>query len=338
MALPSRSALTVAVVAAVFLLGSTRSMSVSAQGDYVGLIGRYVDDADDAIGTLAKWTTPAAGAAVDAHSASLSPQQRVTAAMLHADLASVIVDSDPTRAAFHIGLGRRLLDAVQNRSEFVQRWYEFIAMLYVSRGRFEDAMAFATNGLMKYPGAATLYGVRGTVAELRVTFDYPNLRGEPITDDRANFRASRALEAAAADYRRALALNSRFVIARLRLGWIHLLLRDKRAVSDLTTVLRDTADDSIGYLAHLFLGAIAEREGRFADARRAYEGARAAGAGYQSACVALSHLEAAMGQSTRARAIAQECVTLLRDGDPWWRLGVHDPRTLDWLRAEARRR
>jgi hypothetical protein len=51
-------------------------------------------------------------------------------------------------------------------------------------------------------------------------------------------------------------------MARLRLGWIHLLLRDKRAAGDLSTVLQDATEDSIRYLAHLFLGAVAEQEGR----------------------------------------------------------------------------
>jgi tetratricopeptide (TPR) repeat protein len=324
--------------AIVFLLGSAGSMFAQSPGDYLRLIDRYAEDADAAIKTFASWPRPAIPEGVDACATMCSQQARVTAAMLHSDAAALIVDSAPDEATFHIRMAGRLLSRVQDRPVFVQRWYEFIAMLYLSNGRFQDAAAVANEGLARYPRAATLYATRGAVAELRVTFDHPNLRGEAITDDRVSFRVTRTLEGAAVDYRHALALDPRFAMARLRLGWIHLLLRDKRAAGDLSTVLQDATEDSIRYLAHLFLGAVAEREGRLTDAVRAYEAARQAGARSQTACVALSHVEDALGHSTRARTMALECVGLQKDDDPWWRLGALDPRTLDWLHAEARRR
>jgi tetratricopeptide (TPR) repeat protein len=338
-----------AVIAAAIgvLFASAGPILAQPAGDYLRLIDRYIEDADAAIRTLASWSRAAITDGVDAcvrvttqspAAAVCSTQEKVAAAMLHSDTATSIINSNPERATFHIQIAGRLLDHVQDRPLFVQRWYEFIAMLYVSGGRFQEAAAVVNEALRKYPSAATLYAVRGAVAELRVAFDHPNMQGEVITDDRTNSRVTRTLEAAAADYRRALDLDPRFVTARLRLGWIHLLLRDGRAARDLSMVLQDTTDDSIRYLAHLFVGAIAEREERLADALREYQAARQVGAPYQTACVALSHVEDALGHSARARATALECVALKKADDPWWRLGPFDPRTLDWLHAEARAR
>jgi tetratricopeptide (TPR) repeat protein len=334
-------------VATTVLIGSATPLSAQTDGDYLRLIDRYVQDPDGAVRTLASWTRKAIDNGVEAcfrtatastAAAGCSTARTLAAAMLHSDLATAIISSDPGAAAFHVRTARRLLDRVQDRPLFQQRWYEFIAMLYVSNGRFLDATAIANEGLAGYPRAANLYAARAAVAELRIAFDRPNLRGEVIRDDRTNLRVTRALEAAAADYRRALDLDPQFAAARLRIGWIHLLLQDRRAPGELRTLIEQTTDRSVRYLAHLFLGAIAEREKRLADALREYQAARDAGPEYQTACVALSHVEDALGQSTRARATASACAALEQtDDDPWSRLAPFDPGTLDWLHAEAQR-
>lgn len=313
-------------------------MFAQSPADYLRLVDRYGEEADAAIKALAGQALTAIPEGVNACVTLCNQDALTAAAMLHSDAATLIVDSAPEEAAFHIRMAGRLVSRVRDRPVWVQRWFEYNAMLYLSAGRFQDAATLANEGLARYPRAATLYAARGTVSEVQVTFDHPNLRSEAITDDRVRFRVTRALEGAAADYRRALALDPRLGVARLRLGWIHLLLRDRRAAAaDLSIVLQETTEDSIRYLAHLLLGAIAEGGGRLRDARRAYEAARQAGPHYQSACVALSYLEDALGDPTRARAVALECFGIPKEDDPWWRLGGFDPRTLDWLHSEARR-
>lgn len=321
-----------------FRLVSAGSAFGQSTADYLRLVDRYVEDADAAVKTLARQARTAVDGAVNACATMCSQQALVAAAMLHSDAAAVLMDSAPAEAAFHIRMASRLLGRVQERPVWVQRWYEYNAMRYVSAGRFQNATTLVNEGLARYPRAATLYAARGTVSELQVTADHPNLRGAAISDDRESFRVTRALEGAAADYRRALALDPRFEVARLRLGWIHLLLGDKRAADELSAIVQDATDDSIRYLAHLFLGGIAEGEGRLGDARQAYGAARQAGPRYQSACVALSHVEGALGDSTRAQEVALECFEHPKEDDPWWRLGAFDPQTLDWLYSEARRR
>ncbi|MGE0703306.1 MAG: tetratricopeptide repeat protein, partial [Vicinamibacterales bacterium] len=265
-------------------------------------------------------------------------QDKVTGIVLHSDAAASLINADPQLARFHIQAAGRLVEHVPDRPLFVQRWFEFVAMVYVSGGRFQNAAATVNEALRKFPDTATLYMARAGVAELQVIFNHPNLRGETIGDNRTRLRVTRALEAAAADYRRALELDSASSMARLRLGWIHVLLRDGLADRDLALVLQESRDDSIRYLAHLFLGAIAEREKNLLEALRQYEAARQAGPFHQTACVALSHVEDALGYSVRAGETALECLTLQKADDPWRRLGPFDPHIFDWLQAEARGR
>lgn len=101
--------------------------------------------------------------------------------------------------------------------------------------------------------------------------------------------------------------------------------------------MRSSNDSSIVYLAHLFRGGIAARNGRQSDARQAYQQARRAGPGHQTACVALSQIEAARGDLAQARTVALECLALRRGDDPWWSMGALDPNTPDWLHSEVRR-
>ena len=154
--------------AIVFLLESTGSMSAQSPGDYLGLIDRYVENADAAIKTLASWPRPAILEGVDTCATMCNQQARAAAAMLHSDVAAPIVDSAPDEATSHIRMAGRLLSRVQDRPVFVQRWYEFTAMLYLSNGHFQDAAAVANEGLARYPRAATLYAARGAVAGNRV--------------------------------------------------------------------------------------------------------------------------------------------------------------------------
>jgi hypothetical protein len=99
------------------------------------------------------------------------------------------------------------------------------------------------------------------------------------------------------------------------------------------------ANDTVRYLAHLFLGRIAERENRLPDALVEYEAVRSLGSGYQTPYAALSRVEEALGHGDRARELAMVGLQLEKaDDDPWWDLRVgFDRESLIWLRAEARR-
>jgi uncharacterized protein HemY len=96
----------------------------------------------------------------------------------------------------------------------------------------------------------------------------------------------------------------------------------------------------VRYLAHLFLGAVAERHKDLEAARRQFEAANSLGP-FQTATVALGEVEATLGHPERARAITAQYAEH-RDAtteDPWWSylIGGFVPGALTWLRQEARR-
>jgi tetratricopeptide (TPR) repeat protein len=204
-----------------------------------------------------------------------------------------------------------------------------------------EAERFARDGLGAFPRDPVLYVALGAIQEMRLGIDEPDLRGVVPDNSRDLTRLTRSLESAAADFRRALALDEGLATASLHLGWAHFLLHDSRATEDLRAALAQAADDGVQCLAHLFLGAVAERDKRLAEARQECEAAQALGAAYQTPFVALIRVEEALGHHDRARELAQAYATLPFKGeDPWWNyhLGGLDLAALAWLRHEAQGR
>ena len=119
---------------------------------------------------------------------------------------------------------------------------------------------------------------------------------------------------------------------------MHHRIGDSRAPADLEAALAQATDEGTRYLAHLFLGAVAEQRKDLEGARREFEAARAV-APYQSSFVALGRIEETLGHGDRARQIAAEYAQLtVKLEDPWWdyRLGGFITGALTWLRQEAR--
>ena len=146
-------------------------------------------------------------------------------------------------------------------------------------------------------------------------------------------------EAAARDFQRAIDIDPALSNAHLHRGWVHHQLGDSRAAADLEAALRHATDDASRYLAHLFLGMVAEHGNGLDAALREFEAARAIGP-YQTSFVALSRVETALGHAERARTIAAEFAQRAPTSeDPWWgyRLGGFSSGALGWLRQEARK-
>jgi tetratricopeptide (TPR) repeat protein len=148
------------------------------------------------------------------------------------------------------------------------------------------------------------------------------------------------MKAAVNDYVQALSIDSHNAEAHLRLGWVRVFLADGRAKAELDAAVADARDDEVRYLAHLFLGGLAERENDLADALQEFELARTAGPDFQTPYVALSRVEQALGHDGRARELALVGLQLEKSAadDPWWdhRIGF-DRESLYWLRDEVRR-
>jgi tetratricopeptide (TPR) repeat protein len=351
-----RAALFKIAVLAPLLIVMPATTSAQSVAEYLRLVSRYPNDPEGAVATLDTWTSRATieegieaclRVVPEMRRSMCSDQQIVSAAMLHTDIALVHIGRANIAKSllqhedeFHVRMAARLLAAVASvRGLFSERWFEFMTTLHIAAGRAGDAVVIVGEGLARHPRAARLLMVRGVITEQSI-FNYNNLRGEESQNDRASTIVFRTLQDAAADYRRALHIDPTLASARVRLGWTALLLRDRGAIATFSTALEGEPDARSRYLAHLFLGGIAEREKRWDDAVREYQAARAVLPAYQTACIALSHAEDARGNRAEARAIATVCAYLRDDEmDPWWghRLGNPDIAMLEWLRAEARR-
>jgi tetratricopeptide (TPR) repeat protein len=340
----------VALIGAALLVAAAVCSPAAAQDakDYDHLVDTYAaGHLNEAVSVLARWPRENITAAVRgitrmAPSGPGAPARLRAATMLHTDLAAAVLNSDSNLSEFHFGLAHGLVnllaakkEQMSGSQEFVKRWYEFAPTLYFLTLNPERASWLLREGLDRSPGDPILYfysgiiiemiGALPTVAAVRGRGFSPVLRGD------------KQLEAAADAYRRALAVDDHLAVVRLHLGWVRFRQHDSRARADFEAALADATDTPTRYLAHMFLGAVAEREQRLADALREYEEARTAGPAYQTAYVAICRIAEALGDSERARQTALTFVAIEKREDPWWdyHLGGLNMAALEWLRAAA---
>lgn len=123
--------------------------------------------------------------------------------------------------------------------------------------------------------------------------------------------------------REAIAVEPDLFEARLRLGRLSSLTGDAAgAASELATVARRSSDPGQRYLAHLFLGADREREGRLDLAAREYETSAEMVPDAQTARIALAHVRRVAGDAAGAREVVLPVLRRRwprpRTDDPWW--------------------
>jgi len=275
---------------------------------------------------------------------SLTPDRRRTAVMLHTDTTYALLLAGTTGSGlFHVGAARRVFAIARAGSPadaqmqaFERRWFAFVASLYTANSLFDRAAILIRDGLTVYPRDARLYVARGALLETRLD----STAFDPSSASQLS-RFERALEPAAADYRHALELDPNLSIALLRLGALHMRVRDPRARQNLDSALRSSQEPIEAYLAHLLLGGVAERDNHLDAAEREYQAAQAIAAACQTPYVALARVATARGDDARARTLASAFANLAeKTSDPWWdfHLGGFDQPSLNWLRAEARAR
>jgi tetratricopeptide (TPR) repeat protein len=313
---------------------------------YVSIVDQYAHgDENGALNRLAP-DGEGISSAIVARMRTLTDRQVRSAVMLHTELAAVLLaNARAPQATAQIGNAQRLLDILTGDTRrrgaarpFAIRWYAFVTNLYSGQGLFVAAFAISRDGWAAFPHAAEVAVASGAVYEMRATLAMSTGVFNPLSDRGYGIR--RNFESAASEYQRALTEDPTFAFAYLHRGWVHVQLGDGRATADLESALRAAKDDSVRYLAHLFLGASAERHDNLDGARRHFEAAHQLGP-FQTSAVALSRVETAMGHADRARAIAAAFAQLEdRAEDPWWnyQLGGFEPGAITWLRAEARRR
>ena len=333
------------------LLATAMLVIAQSPDEYERIVDEYrIGDPEAAVRRLARWPEPAVDDAIRHATRRLRSEQVVAAAMVHTELAAAILDSLPSRTNPQLHHALTWLDALaatRDRREYADavrlHWYRVVVSLYAATSHLYEADLYAREALGRFPRDPILIFQKGTILEL-ARFNSSPFAPVALPRGRAPASAPRSqqtLESAAAEYRRALDLDPRLAIARLHLGWIYAQEGNGHAHDELATALQDAKDDRARYLAHLFLGGLAERQQRFDDAAQEYELSRQTGPTHQTPYVALSRIELVRGHADRARELAHQLATLDRiDDDPWWdyHLGAVDDEALAWLRAEAHRR
>jgi hypothetical protein len=335
------------VLTALAIAGLTSGADAQGTADYTRIVRHYQSGAvAESIDALLRWSRGDVDNAVHAGITTLSGDEKIAAAMLHTEAANVLVTTQPSLADFHVTAAARLLDAagadsaVRERARNVAReWRYFLVGLYTAAGRPRDAAYHARIALQDFPRDPLMYVASGGIAEWQSQFAGDIRRDRPVNVG-IQQRVESQLRIAVSGYLKALTIDSHVALAHLHIGWIRLFLHDDdRARPELEAALADANDDTTRYLAHLFLGGLAERK-RPDDARREYEAAVAVGPRYQSGYVALSRVEDTLGHHEHARALALLCAQLQKYGDdPWWDYRLKfDREALKRLRADAMHR
>jgi hypothetical protein len=282
---------------------------------------------------------------------ALTSIERRAAAMLHTDVCLQLLKSErQAHAVAHLEVATALLDgaAATGRAdvEFARRWYAIVGGLVHAFGapslssdlrtrartRFAEttagtqARAAFEKGLAAEIQAATAGQISGS---LRDSVDVPPRE------------AVSWLRAAAHEYETALTLDRDLTDAALHLGRIRTLERRDAEATRWLRLAAAGGSASERYLARLFLGAIAERQERYADAEAEYRSALDGFRWGQAAAFALSHLLGRTGRAAEARAALVDHFARTRGQvvEPLWTY-VTDPyahlgESFEALRAET---
>jgi tetratricopeptide (TPR) repeat protein len=137
-------------------------------------------------------------------------------------------------------------------------------------------------------------------------------------------------EEATSRFRAALAADPRLHEARVRLGRVLALSKQRKQALDLLAQAgRDAPDSRLQYLARIIAGSIFELEDRWEDAERVYREAIGIRPGAQSARIALASVLERAGRQADANAVVAPGLipdaSSDLDADPMWRYRLGPP-------------
>lgn len=285
-----------------------------------------------------------------------TPARRRAAVLLHTE-AALRAEAASARDAFETQrtLAREALEGLPRAGEdadFVRLWFHAMGDHELAEARVAEAVGLFDALLERYPGDAEAHLARGRAHETGLfllslvarprradqgeltsagfdTFRYQRSRARsPLVAGTAAYR-----RAANESFRRALEIEPELVEARLRLGRV-LALDGKtdEAVPELRAVA-DGPSPEARYLAHLFLGRIADERGAMDEATAHARAAVALRPRWQSGRLALAVLLRRAGRAEEASAEAARAVVVpdepsSEDGWLLYNVAAHD-------RAEA---
>ena len=272
------------------------------------------------------------------------------AAMLHTEVAIRLAKvSQPQQAAAHVEAATALLRAAlerdAGRAAFARRWRSTVSGLLHAYGARDlaaslrpDALAWLSDTQQQSEARAAF--TAGLAEEIGAAVAGPLSGGPPRRGVTIGPEARRRLLLARRHFESALARDPADAEAALHLGRVMMITGFEADADRPLRVAAAAPDRPVRYLALMFLGAIAERQSRFADAEQLYLAARDAFPWGQSASLALSHVLMQAGREADARAAVARHFTRAggRVTEPLWTY-LADPATdlgptLNLLRAE----
>lgn len=271
-----------------------------------------------------------------------------SAAIMHTDAGFYFLTRQQPAVPFLVDAEKlmlRALDTGPGHDLYVRRWYGTVESVLKSAGDAVSAKAFASHYadlLKKYPQRARAFDAyhRGVFAEYDGCQKGEFLTITGLTESGGNL-VQRYFVPAARELESALTLDPDLHDAALHLGRVRML--EGREPDAMKWFQRAAQSPSRGtaYLAHLFLGAFAERASRWNEAEAEYRAAATLFPTGQSAAVALAQFldrrdQPAEGSRTLAALFAPSRARVV---DPWWQYfeeaGAESSSKIAMMRAEV---
>jgi tetratricopeptide (TPR) repeat protein len=303
---------------------------------YAAIVERYQAGAwEQAAAELTTWPRKELTRAADAFAAFTRSEPgaaRVAAVSLHTETAFLERRRGRDEQAAHqLMLARRLMDHIfddsvahpQELIDFGRVWLLAVGYHLMNHSRVDEAFTVLDEATHRYAHDAEVWLAFGSLHELVATVGGRREQQSPYTPLSGVFGRGgnpRALAARAEDYyRRALEREPELLEARLRRGrTLRLLGRFEAAEAELSSVQQRNPGAPMAFLAHLFLGAVHESQGREAEALAQYRAAVAAEPRCATGQLALSYALGLGGDRRGAVAAARAAVAFRRDQEDDW--------------------
>lgn len=276
------------------------------------------------------------------------------AALLHLEIGVAIAGLSTASTVGHFELGAQLIESIAPLKPDVRRnlsaaragealtlratWFGVAGSAFLSVGDMVRARQFISIALKALPRSPAALTLMGTADEFDGAIYNPDDIESPALKIRASRERSRLLLSAQQLYERALAADSNYALAQIRLGRVQFLLNNlKQAGEWLQKGSAGAQDPTHKYVAAMFTGALQQQQKNLDGASASFERALAIAPKSQSAIVALAYVELLRGRPDHAQALSRSYTGTLNSDDGWWayKNGTLDHAGMRWLRQRV---
>jgi tetratricopeptide (TPR) repeat protein len=273
-------------------------------------------ETDDAIRALVSWT-PRALLDVVSRAEKGRPTTAMAivrralpaAVMLHTECGLYLnLRGDVGPAGLHWLLARRLAalpPATPEQGAFLRAWYHAFGLFLLSTYAVDDAIVLLEHGLRQFPDDVPIALALGQYYEARGTFTPGHLVSVQATPSRDGLRDLRSAEAL---FRALLAEDPSRTEAKLHLARVLQVMGRLDEALPLFHEVAAAGESRQRYLAFLFVGELARRRSRLAEARDDFTRAREAWPTGQAAAVALAETLHRLGERAAAASALTEAI------------------------------